>query len=178
MKNHCLFIILYFSVVPLHAEIVTDGTLGQVTTLPGSNYVISDTLGQQVGGNLFHSFQFFNINTGETATFTGSLSVENILARVTGGNRSFIDGTLRSDIPNANLYLLNPNGILFGENAQLDVMGSFHASTADYLGLGENGRFSVRYPSQSLLTVAPPEAFGFLQPPTPITLQAILRLLI
>jgi filamentous hemagglutinin family protein len=175
MKNHCLFFILHFSFfifyAPLHAEVVTDGTLGQATTLPGPNYLVSDTLGQQVGGNLFHSFQSFNINTGEAATFTGSLSVENILARVTGGNHSLIDGTLRSNIPNANLYLLNPNGILFGENARLDITGSFHASTADYLRLGENGRFSARYPNQSLLTVAPPEAFGFLQSPTPITIQ-------
>jgi filamentous hemagglutinin family protein len=173
MKTHYSFFILHFTcfIIPLHAEIITDGTLGQITTLPGSNYLISDTLGQQIGSNLLHSFHSFNLNTGETATFTGSAPVKNILARVTGGNRSVIDGTLRSEIPNANLYLLNPSGILFGKNARLEIMGSFHASTADYLRLGENGRFSARYPNQSLLTVAPPEAFGFLQPPTPITLQ-------
>ncbi|MDM8567169.1 hypothetical protein QUF74_16145 [Candidatus Halobeggiatoa sp. HSG11] len=69
---------------------------------------------------------------------------------------------IRSTIPNADMYFLNPNGIMFGPNTKLDVQGSFHASTADYLRLGENGRFDARYPSDSLLTVAPVEAFGFL----------------
>ncbi|MDM8560538.1 hypothetical protein QUF82_17040, partial [Thiotrichales bacterium HSG14] len=74
--------------------------------------------------------------------------------------------------PNADMYFLNPYGIMFGPNAKLDVQGSFHASTADYLRLGENGRFDARYPSDSLLTVAPVEAFGFLtDTPTTITLQ-------
>jgi len=155
----------------LYAEVVTDGTVGPVTTLTG-DFMISDKLGMQLDGNLFHSFQDFNINTGESATFTGPGIVTNILARVTGGNHSFIDGVLRSNIPNANLYLLNPSGILFGDNASLDITGSFHASTADYLRLGENGRFSASYPNNSVLISAPPEAFGFLEnKPAPISIQ-------
>lgn len=155
----------------LYAEVVTDGTVGPVTTLTG-DFMISDKLGQQLGGNLFHSFKDFNVNTGERATFTGPGTVTNILARVTGSNRSFIDGVLRSDIPNANLYLLNPSGILFGENASLDITGSFHTSTADYLRLGENGRFSASYPKNSVLITAPPEAFGFLDnKPASISIQ-------
>jgi filamentous hemagglutinin family protein len=167
----------FFSVVflslssVLSAEIVLDGTLGTKGALVGPYFLIKDTMGQQVGGNLFHSFESFSINTGERATFVGPSSIENILTRVTGGNRSVINGTLRSEIPNANLYLLNPSGILFGKNARLDIAGSFHASTADYLRLGEEGRFSARYPVESLLTVAPPQAFGFLDNPAPITLQ-------
>ncbi len=155
----------------LSAEIVLDGTLGTKGALVGPDFLIKNTMGQQVGGNLFHSFESFTVNTGESATFIGPSSVENILTRVTGGNRSVINGTVRSEIPNANLYLLNPSGILFGKNARLDIAGSFHASTADYLRLGEEGRFSARYPVDSLLTVAPPQAFGFLDNPAPITIQ-------
>ncbi|HIE00749.1 MAG TPA: filamentous hemagglutinin N-terminal domain-containing protein [Thiotrichaceae bacterium] len=145
----------------LYAEAITDGTLGRVESLSG-NFTIPDNLGQQEGGNLFHSFQTFNINTGESATFTGPSSVENIISRVTGRSESFIDGTLSSEIDGANLYLLNPSGILFGENARLDITGSFHASTADVLHLEEGGRFDATHPSNSLLTVAQPAAFGFL----------------
>jgi len=147
---------------PLLAQIVTDGTLGIETSLTGQNIEIPADLGQQHGNNLFHSFKEFNINTGETATFTGPDAVQNILTRVTGGQRSFIDGTLRSEIPNANLYLLNPSGILFGKNASLDISGSFHASTADGVNLGGDGKFLARSPNNSVLTAAPPSDFGFL----------------
>src|SRR5918999_2046495 len=104
------------------------------------------------------------INTGESATFTGPSSIENVLGRVTGGSSSFIDGLLRTQFENAspNLFLLNPAGVLFGPNASLDVQGSFHVSTADYLKLGDGGRFEATNPENSVLTVAPPEAFGFL----------------
>jgi len=155
----------------VYAEVVTDGTMGPVTTLT-DDMIISEQLGQQVGNNLFHSFETFNVNTGERATFTGPLSIANILARVTGQNHSWIDGPLRVDIPNANLYLLNPNGILFGKHARLDISGSFHVSTADYLRLGEQGRFSATHPNHSVLVTAPPEAFGFLDSdPGSITIQ-------
>jgi filamentous hemagglutinin family protein len=156
-----------------YAEVITDGTLGRVVDLPGPNFQITDDLGQQMGENLFHSFSRFNINTSEAAIFSGPDGIKNILTRVTGGSESFIDGTLASDIQGANLYLLNPGGILFGKNAQLNISGSFHASTADYLRLGENGRFSVSQPGNSLLTVAEPSAFGFLDtnPGGGITIQ-------
>jgi len=143
----------------LKAEIITDGTLGTATSLEGPNFLINESLGLQIGGNLFHSFQEFNIFNGETATFTSPDSVNNILARVTGNNGSLIDGKLSSD---ANFFLVNPNGLLFGRNARLNVNGSFHATTADYIGLGKTGRFAATNPSDSNLTIAPPSAFGFL----------------
>lgn len=143
-------------------QVTLDGTLGPSGPLSGPNYAITADLGQQVGGNLFHSFGLFSIQTGESATFSGPNSVSNIIGRVTGGQVSFIDGTLRSTIPGANLYLLNPTGVLFGEHASLDVPGSVHVSTADYLKLGDGGRFDARTPGNSVLTVAPVEAFGFL----------------
>ncbi|MDM8567793.1 filamentous hemagglutinin N-terminal domain-containing protein [Candidatus Halobeggiatoa sp. HSG11] len=169
----------YLTIIPLlittlstNAEIITDGTLGQNIDLSGPDFQITPDLGQQHGGNLFHSFQDFNLNSLESATFSGPNSVQNILSRVTGGNPSNIDGLIRSTIPNADMYFLNPYGIMFGPNAKLDVQGSFHASTADYLRLGENGRFDARYPSDSLLTVAPVEAFGFLDSSiAPISVQ-------
>lgn len=146
----------------VHAQVSLDGTLGPAGTLPGPDYQIGAELGRQVGGNLFHSFDQFSIHTGESATFSGPNSVTNIIGRVTGGNESFIDGALRSTIPGANLYLLNPAGVLFGEHAQLDVPGSVHVSTADYLRLSDGGRFDARTPANSVLTVAPVAAFGFL----------------
>ena len=110
---------------------------------------------------MFHSFQDFNLNRFESATFSGPNNINNVISRVTGGNPSSIDGLIRSTIP-ADMYFLNPYGFMFGKNAKLDVQGSFHASTADYLRLENGGRFDARNPSDSLLTVAPVEAFGFL----------------
>ncbi|MDM8558600.1 filamentous hemagglutinin N-terminal domain-containing protein [Candidatus Parabeggiatoa sp. HSG14] len=157
-----LTIVLLIISLSTNAEITTDGSLGTRANLPGHDYLIGADLGQQLGGNLFHSFQDFNLNSLESATFSGPNNVQNILSRVTGGNPSNIDGLIRSTIPNADMYFLNPYGIIFGLNARLDVQGSFHASTADYLRLGENGRFDARQPSDSILIVAPIEAFGFL----------------
>jgi filamentous hemagglutinin family protein len=157
-----LFCLLLIISLPTPAQITTDGTLGPALNLQGPDYQIGPDLGQQHGGNLFHSFQYFNLTRAESATFSGPNSVNNVISRVTGGNPSNIDGTIRSTIPNADMYFLNPSGILFGPNARLDVQGSFHASTADYLRLGEKGRFDARNPSDTLLTVAPIESFGFL----------------
>ena len=165
---HCIFILfmalfLYASLASLgHAEITLDGTLGPGGPLSGPDFMIPAEVGGQVGGNLFHSFGRFNVNTGESATFNGPNSVKNIIGRVTGGSSSTINGLLRSEIPGADLFLINPAGIMFGPNAQLDVQGSFHAGTADFVSLGENGRFDAVEPDKSLLTVAPPSAFGFL----------------
>ncbi len=135
-----------------------DGTLGRGGALPGPDYLIGADLGRQKDGNLFHSFQYFNLQIHEIATFSGPNSVSNIISRVTGGNPSNIEGLIRSTIPNADMYFLNPYGIMFGENARLDVQGSFHASTADYLRLRDGGSFDARNHRSSLLTVAPVES--------------------
>ncbi|MCK4788606.1 MAG: filamentous hemagglutinin N-terminal domain-containing protein, partial [Desulfobacteraceae bacterium] len=163
-----------------HAEVTLDGSLGPSGavghgTLPdgtSTTYLITDNLGTQVGGNLFHSFGKFNVDTNESATFTGPNSINNIIGRVTGGTQSWIDGLLRSTIDGANLFLLNPAGMLFGPNATLDVKGSFHVSTADYLRFDDGERFYVNLAENSVLTVAPPQAFGFLsESPTRISIQ-------
>ena len=105
------------------AQVTLDGSLGPRESLAGPNYRIGAELGQIRGGNLFHSFGEFNVPTRGSATFTGPSTIMNILSRVTGGQPSAIDGLLRSEIPGANLYLLNPSGVLFGPNIRLEVSG-------------------------------------------------------
>ncbi len=161
IQKYPLTVLLVLSTPMTYAQVVLDGTLGKAGELTGPNFAISADLGQQYGGNLFHSFQTFNVQTGETATFSGPESVENVISRVTGGQASFLNGKLQLTIPNADFYLLNPAGVMFGSDAKLDMSGSFHVSTANYLRLGENGRFDVSEPAKSVLTVAPLEAFGF-----------------
>jgi len=156
-----LFIAL--SVITIgHAGVVLDGTMGRSGPLTGPNYMINADLGKQVGGNLFHSFSSFNITRTESAVFRGPGAVENIISRVTGGSSSTIDGLLKSEIQGANLYFINPAGIMFGPNAKLDVSGSFHATTADYLKLGDSGIVYADTINTSVLTSAPPSAYGFL----------------
>ena len=133
------------------AQVTLDGTLGRSGALSGPEYAITADLGQQVGGNLFHSFETFTIQRGESATFSGPASVSHILGRVTGGQVSRIDGVVRSTIPGASLYLLNPAGVLFGENARLDVPGSVHTTTADYVRLSDGGRFDAHIPANTKL---------------------------
>ncbi len=160
------------------AQIATDGTVGgpgnlgnpQILSGAGSTapVAIGEALGSRPGGgaNLFHSFSDFNVNTGQTVTFTGSAGIAQILSRVTGANASSIDGTLASTIDGADLWLLNPNGVVFGENASLDLLGSLRATTADYIELADGlqyGATTALPPDpNTLLTVASPTAFGFL----------------
>ncbi|MDM8516876.1 CHAT domain-containing protein [Desulfobacterales bacterium HSG16] len=152
--------------------ISTDGSLGQKMNLPGPNYEIRAELGKQAGANLFHSFQQFNIHSDESAAFSGPDSVQNIISRVTGGDASWIDGLIHSEISGADLYLLNPAGFMFGPNASLDLSGSFHVSTADYLRMGENGHFYSNPLENEILSVSPPTAFGFLSDnPAPISFE-------
>ena len=170
-----------------HAQAVTtnitsDGTLGTIVTPPsvtdptGGNVYNIDG-GTIIGGvNQFHSFAHLSVGTPtgglpDIASFNGPARIQNVLGRVTGDDASNIDGTLRSTIPGANLFLMNPNGVVFGRNASLDIQGAFHATTADYVALGDGIRFNAA-PSaaDALLTTAAPAAFGFLNDnPAPIS---------
>ncbi|MGD9900313.1 MAG: filamentous hemagglutinin N-terminal domain-containing protein [Calditrichaceae bacterium] len=156
--------ILVLSCTICVATVTTDGTLGPATALNGPNYVIPQDMGHTNGYNLFHSFETFNLYLGESALFTGSDSLENIITRVTGGNPSWIDGVMRCLIPGANLYFINPYGVIFGSHASLDINGSFYASSADYLKLGNNGIIFSDPMKGSKLTSAAPSAFGFINP--------------
>ena len=155
-------------------QVVLDGKFGSSGALSGPNYDITASMGKIKGRNLFQSFSDFNLDTGETATFSGPAKIRNILTRITGGNPSSIDGTVRSDIVGANLFFLNPHGVIFGANAVIDVTGSFAVSTADYLKLASGARFGVGLDStaDSKLTTGPVIAFGFLSAnPGNITIQ-------
>jgi filamentous hemagglutinin family protein len=114
------------------------------------------------GQNLFHSFLEFNVSQGRGAYFfSPSAGIQNIVARVTGSNRSEILGLLGTvGSSNPNLFLINPNGIVFGRNASLNVGGSFLATTANGIQFGNQGVFSASVPNNpALLTVNPTALF-------------------
>lgn len=143
-------------------QITFDGSIGAPAgSLTGPNFQIPHTRGEIAGGNLFHSFSTFDLARGQSATFTGPASVNNILARVTGGP-STIQGTVRSSITGANLFLINPAGIVFGQGAQIDVTGAFRATTADFIELADGRRFTATPDGGVALLSAAPESFGFL----------------
>ncbi len=159
------------------AEVTLDGSLGTAGPVPGGtldgrpvDYLIGPELGAQRDGNLFHSFGVFSIEVGRVAAFSGPAEVRHVIARVTGGAASQIDGTLRSSIPGASVYLVNPSGVVFGETARLDVRGGFWVSTADELRLASGETFAARADAPlPPLAVASPESFGFLSSdPAPI----------
>ncbi|MBF0204875.1 MAG: filamentous hemagglutinin N-terminal domain-containing protein [Desulfamplus sp.] len=160
--NLFLFLFCFTSPTLLHADISTDGSLGAAQSLTGPDYAIPETLGTLKGNNLFHSFEKFSIKTEESATFTGSDSIQNIISRVTGGETSNIDGTLRSNIGTADFYFINPSGVIFGQNAKVDVPAAFHVSTGNELKFADGASFKASKSEQSTLTQAAPEAFGFL----------------
>src|SRR5215208_5862857 len=159
------------------AEVSTDGTLGRRVRLTGRDVEVGADLGQVRGRNLFHSFERFGVERGGRVTFTGPSGLDNVISRVTGGEASRIDGTLASKVGKADVWLVNPSGIVFGPGARLDVPGSFHASTADEVRFSDGAAFSARDPSGSTLSVAAPASFGFLGGrPGPITVdQSILE---
>lgn len=144
--------------------IITDGTIGSsgCLKLEGPNYEIVSRYGHLSGTNLFHSFEQFNIHSDESATFSGPGSVQNIISRVTGPKPSWIDGKLGSSVPGANLYILNPRGMMFGPNASLDLGGSFHVSTAHYMRFDNNDIFHATISETETFSTAEPAAFGFL----------------
>ncbi|MGI9344121.1 MAG: filamentous hemagglutinin N-terminal domain-containing protein, partial [Gammaproteobacteria bacterium] len=171
--------LIFASHAPAQTRIVRDGTVGNpdlgVQPLLDSAGVIEigEALGNRPGDgeNLFHSFSVFDLLNGDTALFTADpgKTTRNVISRVTGGQASTIDGTIRSSIDGADLYLLNPRGLMFGPNARLDVPASFYASTAQSVSmLGSDPDGALTFTDEPSLAFASPLAFGFLGDPSTI----------
>ncbi|ELS04439.1 filamentous hemagglutinin family N-terminal domain [Xenococcus sp. PCC 7305] len=149
------------------AQAVTpDGTTNTRVDVEGNNFTIEQ--GDRAGGNLFHSFGEFSVPNGGSAFFNNAADVVNIFSRVTGGNVSSIDGLLGAQ-GTANLFLINPAGIIFGEGASLNIGGSFYGSTADSISFPDGEFSATDLNNPPLLTINAPIGLSFRDDPSPIT---------
>jgi filamentous hemagglutinin family protein len=164
------FVTIYLLFSPkANAQIATDNTVNTQIEQNGNITEISG--GQTRGENLFHSFQDFSVGTSNEAFFNNATNISNIFSRVTGSNISNIDGLIRAN-GSANLFLINPAGILLGENARLDIGGSFLASTAETIKF-DDGQFSAIALNKSTITVNLPIGLGFGSNPGDIAVQGM-----
>lgn len=159
------------------AQIQRDGTLGSESSIITPKLIDGQSIDQIDGGavrgtNLYHSFEQFSVSAGSTAHFNNAINIQNIISRVTGNSISNIDGILKAN-GTANLFLINPNGIVFGSNASLNIGGSFVASTASSLNFADGTKFSATSPQTTpLLTLSVPIGLQFGATAAPIRNQS------
>jgi filamentous hemagglutinin family protein len=154
----------------VQAQVIPDSTLPTAVTTP-NNLDFTINGGTRSGNNLFHSFSQLSIPTGGSALFNNATDIQTIFARVTGGSASNIDGLLKAN-GTANLFLLNPSGILFGANAQLNIGGSFVGTTANSIQFADGTEFSAVNPSSPpLLTMSAPIGLQMGANAAPIQIQ-------
>ncbi|WP_375510047.1 filamentous hemagglutinin N-terminal domain-containing protein [uncultured Nostoc sp.] len=159
------------------AQIQKDGTLGSESSIITPKLIDGQPIDQIDGGavrgtNLFHSFEQFSVSAGRTAHFNNAINIQNIISRVSGNSISNIDGILKAN-GTANLFLINPNGIIFGPNASLNIGGSFVASTASSLNFADGTKFNATSPQTTpLLTVSVPIGLQFGATAAPIRNQS------
>ncbi|OKH55201.1 filamentous hemagglutinin [Calothrix sp. HK-06] len=155
------------------AQVTSDGTTNTIANQSGNNFNILN--GIEKGSNLFHSFSNFSVPTGGSATFNlvNTPNITTIFSRVTGGNVSHIDGLIQTinSSNSVNLFLMNPNGIIFGQNAKLDISGSFIATTANSIKFADGTEFSAVNPQEALLSINVPIGLQMGSNPAPIQVQ-------
>ncbi len=172
---------------PVAAQVIRDGSIGPAgapLAVPSgldpngdfADYLIGSDLGEISGGTLYHSFGTFSVSTGEVATFTGPDAITTVVSRNTGAAGLFLNGTLRSTMPSAELFFLSPGGVVIGEGARLDVPSSVHFSTAHVFRFADGPASDLLTGSLArpvVLSSAPPSAFGFGPSPAPISVGVV-----
>ena len=138
----------------------TDGTK-TVVTPNGNQFNIDGGTLSQDGTNRFHSFEQFNLGSGQIANFISNPQIRNILGRVVGGNPSYINGLIQVSGGNSNLFLMNPAGIVFGAGASLNVPASFTATTGTGIGFGGNNWFNASGENDYKNLMGTPSQFAF-----------------
>jgi len=161
LQTGIVFLFLLFPHYPLQAQITSDRTMSVNSRITHDGNIFLIDGGTPAGNNLFHSFSEFSIPTGSQAFFNNSPTIKNIISRVTGGSISSINGSIQAN-GSANLFLINPKGIIFGPNASLDIGGSFLASTANGIRFADGTEFSAIAPQTTpLLTISVPVGLQF-----------------
>jgi len=148
---------------PVHAQPITpapDGT-GTTVTLDGNQFNIDGGTLSGDGANLFHSFEQFGLDANQIANFLSNPQIQNILGRVVSGDPSIINGLIQMTGGNSNLFLMNPAGIVFGQNATLNLPADFTATTATGIGFGDTNWFNAFGSNNYENLIGDPSQFAF-----------------